>query len=196
MSAAAPAAPSRSSPRPPRPSPAAPSPPAAAPPPRARGPYGRIWGARKDGAGGPFEVLAGAGPARPNPAGGLHALDLVADGDDLVFSADAGLWRVRKSGGAPRRLTSGRLAPLMLAADGAFLREYVYWASWEEGGPLRRAPKDGSAPPETLLSGLRGPEGIAVDERHIYVANKGFGEVLVVPKAGVDGTLLYPPAPP
>ncbi|HEU4410101.1 MAG TPA: hypothetical protein VFS43_32905 [Polyangiaceae bacterium] len=273
--------------------------------------YGRIWGARKDGAGAPFEVLPGAGPSRPNPAGGLHALTLIADGDDLVFTADSGLWRLRKAGGAPKPVTSGKQDAVMLAADEGYFyfstfdgspirrvpkaggeavavgegiksgalavdgshlyvaaygrgtlsrrpkaggraaalasglpkpvglaldddavyvsceadgsvrrvpkaggpakviardqinhdelaldRDYVYWASWEEGGPLRRVRKDGSAPPETLLSGLRSPEGVAVDERNVYVANKGFGEVLVVPKAGVDGTVVYPREPP
>lgn len=269
--------------------------------------YGRIWGARNDGASAPFEVLPGASPSRPNPAGGLHALNLIDDGDDLVFTADAGLWRVRKTGGAPKVLTSGKQDPVLLASDEGFFYfsafdgspikrvpkaggeaavvgegvksgalavdashlyvvaynrgtlsrrpkaggrvaalasglpkpvglaldaeaayvsceadgsvrrvpkaggsvkiiargqinhdelalddEYVYWASWEEGGPLRRVRKDGSASPETLLSGLRSPEGVAVDGRHVYVANKGFGEVIVVPKAGVDGTIVYP----
>ncbi len=270
--------------------------------------FGRIWRARKDGAGAPAEVPLDAGPPRPGPAEGLRALHLIADGDDLFFTADASLFRVGKAGGPARLLAGGRLDPVMLAADEGFLyfstfdgsairrvpraggppspvagpgiksgaiavdathlyvaaygrgtlarvpkaggrpkalaaglpkpvglaldddaayvscegdgsvrrvlkaggppkvlaraqqnhdalaldRDYVYWASWEEGSPLRRARKDGASAPETLLGGLRAPEGIAVDERYVYVANKGAGEVLIVPKGGVDGTLVYP----
>ena len=52
--------------------------------------------------------------------------------------------------------------------------------------------RDGEAGPETLLRGLKSPVGVAVDGTHVFVANKGHGEILVVPKNGVDGVVTYP----
>lgn len=270
--------------------------------------YGRIWGARKDGREVPFEVLAGADETRPNPANGVHAIDLVVAGEDIVFTASSqGVFAVPKAGGEPRSLAPGKLSPVSVVSDGAFAymtsfdsspirriplaggeakavfsgvqqgsievdgtflflstytqgtilrvpkaggpsrvlsaglprpvgiaidathvyfpcegdgsvrrvpkdggptqiiargqhnhdilaldETHVYWASWEPESPLRRVRKDGSSGPETLLRGLKSPAGVAVDGTHVFVANKSYGEILVVPKNGVDGVVTYP----
>lgn len=270
--------------------------------------FGRIWGARKDGTEIPFEVLAGAAEERPNPANNVHAIDLIVQGDDVVFTASAqGVMAVAKGGGEPRMLTQGKQDPVTVVSDGSSLfftvfgagplrripraggeakavfadgshvsiaidernlylahyrkgsilripkdggpsrilstslprpvgiaidatyvyfpcegdgsvrrvpkeggkteiiatkqnnhdllavdETHVYWSSWEENAPLRRVRKDGSEAPETLLRGLKSPAGIAVDEKNVYVANKGHTEVLVVPKSTRNAQVTYP----
>jgi sugar lactone lactonase YvrE len=271
--------------------------------------YGRIWGALKDGSEAPFEVLAGQSESAPNPPDRIHAIDLIADGNEVIFTASSrGVMAVPKEGGAPRALTRQPSGPVVVVSDGvsvfyssfdgspirriprdggeatpfpvgirsgslavdeAFLYithynqgtilrvpkggggvqtltrnlprptglaldathvyfscegdgsvrrvpkaggasqtlaiqqvnhdnialddEFVYWASWGTGTPLRRVRKDGSSPPQTLLAGLRSPSGITVDDQRVYVANKGYGEVLLVPKNGAEGEITYPP---
>ncbi len=122
--------------------------------------------------GGGETVLASA---QPHPVG-------IAIDESFVYwpcEDDGTIRRVPKSGGSAQTITRGQHNNDLLALDAA----YVYWASWDTSHALKRIKKDGSQPaPDVMLADLREPESVAVDATYVYVANKGAGEILAIPK--------------
>jgi hypothetical protein len=122
--------------------------------------------------------------ARVLAAGVRHPVRLVADADHIYFTseADGTIRRVAKKGGRVEVLARGQREQEHLAIDGT----YVYWATRLPSGKhalvrARAVPTPGSEP-EQLYVGLRSASGLVVDDRYVFIADRGAGEVLRVMK--------------
>lgn len=111
------------------------------------------------------------------PVGGGAVSDVRTDLDRILMAAtdaeyvytteyEAGVRRVKKSGGVSELVMHPMGHPSAIALDGA--RVYV---TLTEENQIAMAPKAGGPP--TLLAGQRAPMAIAVDERHVYWLNQG-----------------------
>jgi hypothetical protein len=111
------------------------------------------------------------------PVGGGAVSDVRTDLDRIVMAAtdaeyvytteyEAGVRRVKKSGGASELVMHPMGHPSAIALDGARV-----YATLTEDNQIAMAPKAGGRP--TLLAGQRAPVAIGVDERHVYWVNQG-----------------------
>jgi len=122
--------------------------------------------------------------ARVLASGIRRPVRLVVDGDHVYFTseADGTVRRVGKQGGRVEVLARGQRRQEHMALDGG----YVYWASKTAAGvhALMRAhaaPAPGEEP-EQVYVGLSSAAGLTIDERYVYVADRGAGEVVRVAK--------------
>jgi hypothetical protein len=109
---------------------------------------------------------------------------LVVDATFVYFTseADGSVWRVDKRGGRVIALARGQRDQEHLALDAT----HLYWATRTPAGvhALMRA-RVGAGPgsePEQLYVGLRSAGGLAVDDRFVYIADRGAGEIVRVVK--------------
>jgi sugar lactone lactonase YvrE len=102
---------------------------------------------------------------------------LALDDQDVFISCerDGTVRRVSKRGGRVTTLATGQYNHDILAADD----RYVYWGDWGTRA-LMRVRKDGSAPAEVVMPGLRNIVGVAVSETHIALTSEG--RVIVLAK--------------
>src|SRR5262245_14344946 len=77
------------------------------------------------------------------------------------------------------------LTTAILALATAHAEAAVYWTS---GSAIGRANNDGSNADPTVIDGLQGLGGIAVDDAHIYWANAADG---AIGRANLDGSGIY-----
>lgn len=92
--------------------------------------------------------------------------DLVVDSTNVYVTClgDNTVKSISLDGGVITTLASAELTPKRITLDDT----YVYWSA-NTGSAIRRAPKDGSGPPTTVLSGISGqPVAVAVDSSNIY----------------------------
>jgi Domain of unknown function (DUF5050) len=122
--------------------------------------------------------------ARVLAVGVRRPVRLAVDGSYVYFTSevDGTVRRVGKHGGRVEVIARGQHEQEHLALDAG----YVYWATRTPDGEhavVRAAIAPiGSGLPEQLYSGMRSAAGIAVDERFVYVADRGAGEVLRIAK--------------
>lgn len=134
-----------------------------------------------DYARGTVSKIPKSGGAETTLASGMpKPVGIAIDETHVYFpcETDGSVRRVPKAGGPVQTIATGQINNDELAVD----ETWVYWSTWDKSHALVRVKKDGSSKPATMLSGLREPTGISLDAGHVYLANKGAGEVLVVPK--------------
>jgi len=102
---------------------------------------------------------------------------IVTDADAIyVANMDEGtILRIPKAGGAPVVVATDEPGPRWVALDATT----VYWVNQRTRNVKRRAKAGG--PTETLAH-LEGPQGIAVDDRFVYVADADGGVVVRITK--------------
>ncbi len=106
-----------------------------------------------------------------------NAGQLKIDGDTLYFVDAQGLQRVPKTGGTPTRVTSTYTAePVAYAIVGSsiyLLEDNSLPIAEDAVGKLMRLDATQDAAPETLVTDLYHPRGLAVDATHVYFSNVG-----------------------
>jgi hypothetical protein len=82
--------------------------------------------------------------------------------------------------------TNNTMASAGCGAESVTIGRHLYWTNQDNGTPgtLSEANTDGSSP-QTLITGLPVPEGVAVDSSHIYWANFDDG---TINEANLDGS--------
>jgi hypothetical protein len=136
--------------------------------------------------GGNVQTLAG-----PIGIGGQNTYGIALDATNAYWSCFAGDCPVLKTplgGGTSTTLATGHVV-FGVAVDA----ENVYWAEMSNGAIMTVPVRGGS--PETLASGLAGPNQIAMDECNLYVttgtqASGASGSIVKVAKNGGAVTVL------
>lgn len=105
------------------------------------------------------------------------------DESAIYYSVEKGgfVKRLPKKGGRPLTLIQGMDNQETLFLDGP----HVYWFDWTGGSgqhTLWRTLRSGTGKPERVQGGLCESHHLAIDETHLYIANKGAGTVLKIPK--------------
>jgi len=114
----------------------------------------------------------------PKPVG------IAIDATHVYFpcEGDGSVRRVAKSGGPLQVLATQQINNDELVVDDT----WVWWSTWAKPHALMRTKKDGSGTAVTVVPNLHEPTGLSLDTTpgatSVYVANKGAGEVLVVPR--------------
>jgi len=125
-------------------------------------------------------------------------------GDTIYFTADKAIRKVPAAGGSSALVSSENEDPIELITDGRYLfysmfdgspvrqletlyldGPHVYWFDWTGGSgqhTLWRTLRAGQGRPERVQGGLCSPHHLAIDEGYLYIANKGAGTVLKIPK--------------
>ena len=125
--------------------------------------------------------------SQPNPSfvSGLDRPCDVAVGAGSVFWMEKeGIGRANLDGTEPER----SFVPLPAFHDGCGLAvdgRYLYWGGL---GTIYRLDLEGEGPPQPLVTGVGGVEGIALDGAHLYWSNRGEGAVGSIGRAGRDGS--------
>jgi hypothetical protein len=115
--------------------------------------------------------------------------DVMIDGNDVYWSNEGAtpgtgsivrLARGAAAGTAPTEIARQQNRPRGLAADAT----HVYWVTTDAtDGQVLRVPKGGGTP-EALVSNLKNPREIALDDEHAYFTSYADGTVQRVKKAG------------
>jgi hypothetical protein len=105
------------------------------------------------------------------------------DESAIYYSVEKGgfVKRLPRKGGRPATLIQGMDNQETLFLDGP----YLYWFDWTGGSgqhTLWRTLRSGTGRPERVQRGLCESHHLAIDETHLYIANKGAGTVLKIPK--------------
>jgi hypothetical protein len=131
-----------------------------------------------------LDKAIGSTPEKLADAQETHALAVV---HDVLFVGGAGLWKIFPANGYGRPenvFPAGTVVDLEVDGD------HVYWSS--KGGVnthgyagFARLGRVGPSGVEELVDAAQlGPDGIAVNETHLYWAHAGAGFIRRVPKAG------------
>jgi Low-density lipoprotein receptor repeat class B len=86
-----------------------------------------------------------------------------------------------------KRLFCGLAAlTLLLESVGQVRSDFIYWSGYDDGN-IWRANLDGSGQPESLISGLSGPDGLALDLTggKMYFTESRLG---IISRANLDGS--------
>jgi hypothetical protein len=116
--------------------------------------------------------------------GAPHPVRVAVDDRFVYFTneGDGTVRRVPKRGGRVEVLARNQEQQEQMTLDA----KYLYWATRTPSGEhalMRILRGVDGANPERAFVGLRHPGGMATDDGFIYVANKGSGDVLRIPKS-------------
>jgi hypothetical protein len=131
----------------------------------------------------------GKKPPKVVVRGERTVVGISVDAGAIYYSVEKGGWvkRLPRAGGRARVLARDQFNQEGLELDG----DHVYWFDWRGGEgqhTLWRTRRAGGGAVEKVLGGLCGPHYLAIDERHLYIANKGAGTVLKIPKPASGGS--------
>jgi hypothetical protein len=127
--------------------------------------------------------VVGKKPPRLLVRGERTLVGVSVDEAAIYYSVEKGgfVKRLPKEGGRALTLAQGMDNQETLVLDGP----HLYWFDWTGSAgqhTLWRALRTGSGKPERVQGGLCGPHYLAVDEGSLYIANKGAGTVIKIPK--------------
>ncbi|MBL8607277.1 MAG: hypothetical protein JNL38_08155 [Myxococcales bacterium] len=139
-----------------------------------------VYWATWEDVGGVHRVPRAGGAVAPVAAPQTGTFALAVDETHVYFSTSSGVKRVPKGGGAVSLLGPGDSADIVF--DGANVVYSVY-REGDAGGAVRSVPRGGGSV-TTVSSGISGAEGLAIDDRFIYVAQEQGAAILELPRGG------------